>query len=167
MIPEWLDPRLDGKKPKGVPGGGEVQVGVPLVAGTWKVDVGREQVLADSARVVGKDLLEFFLILVRHLCQQLSVPVFVASSALGHRVGSRETVEHLCNTVEGWRQWGVIERERAQAAREFLLPVVRDADEGSRDWVLVSVVGPDVERPLSVCACRIELGGARRRLDGR
>jgi len=29
-------------------------------------------------------------------------------------------VEHLCTTVEGWRQWGVAERQRARAASEFL-----------------------------------------------
>ena len=104
LVPEWLDPRLDNKKPKGKTGGGEVQMGVPLVAGTWKVDVGREQVLADSSRLVGPDLLEFFSILARHVCEKLELPLYIGTSALGRRVGSGETLEHLCTRVEGWRQ---------------------------------------------------------------
>ena len=124
LMPEWLDPRLDNKKLKGKTGGGEVQMGVPLVAGTWKVDVGREQVLADSSRLVGSDLLEFFLILARHVCEKLELPLYIGTSALGRRVGSGETLEHLCTRVEGWRQWGVEERARARGGAGIPAPGV-------------------------------------------
>ena len=158
LIPEWLDPREDGKKPKGKTAAEVENVGVPLVADGFRVDVQRQCDLLEPARTIRKDVLEFFLRLVRHVCQRLRLPVDVGTSALGVRVGSAETVAHLCDTVEGWSSWREGGRWRARAAQEFLLPVLWDTEgRGSWNWVLVSLLGSAEGRRLSDGGVRVQV----------
>ena len=81
LIPKDLHPRYDDKKPRGKAGTRFGQSGVFLKAGPWKVDVTEEQELMDSR--VTKATLEFFLIVLRHLCDKLQLPVVVGSHKLG------------------------------------------------------------------------------------
>ena len=117
LIPEELHPRLDGKKPRTAKGDAE-RVGVTLSAGQWKVDVSAEAAL-HSGRTMSKDILEFFLKVLRRVSDMLGPPLFIGNSALGRKVGSGEELSDMCRTVEGWRSWNHEERERARAASEF------------------------------------------------
>ena len=90
-----------------------------------------------SGWTMSKDILEFFLKVLRRVSDMLGPPLFIGNSALGRKVGSGEELSDMCRTVEGWRSWNHEERERARAASEFLLPVLWDpTGRGSHDWVL-------------------------------
>ena len=60
LVPAELDPKLDGRKPRGGQrqGGAETH-GVYVQAGQWRVDVCEEQALAENR--LGRGMLEFFL----------------------------------------------------------------------------------------------------------
>ena len=70
MIPEWLDPSLDGKQRKAARGDPD-RVGVKLSAKGWGVDVSTESVLR-AGQPLRSDVLEFFLIVLRHVCEVLA-----------------------------------------------------------------------------------------------
>ena len=81
LIPPELDPKQDGKKPKGKQLSADVPSGVTLDAGGWKVDVVEEQALAECR--LSKGVIEFFLLILRNVCRKLKLPVALGSQKLG------------------------------------------------------------------------------------
>ena len=69
LIPRELDSRWDGKKPKGRLRSMFAGAGIYLHAGSWRVDIGEEQELAEERLLKG--MLEWYLIVLRHLCEKL------------------------------------------------------------------------------------------------
>ena len=143
LIPEWLDPSLDGKQRKAARGDPD-RVGVKLSAKGWGVDVSTESVLR-AGQPLRSDVLEFFLIVLRHVCEVLGLSVYVGSHRLGGRVGGPVPVDRVRAAVQSWKQFGDEEQRRAQAARELLVPVCHDPEgSGARwDWVLARVVAEE------------------------
>ena len=137
LIPPLLHQRGDGQKPKGCSvSSGIAKVGVDLLAGKWKVDVSEEQQLATLRLSVGT--CEFFLHVLRRLCQQLRLAIAIGSVALGRRLGSTDGwSDSSYLVVEGWQQWRPFE---VRDAALYLLPVcVGDGAAGSSDWLLAAV----------------------------
>ena len=87
------------------------------------------------------DVVEFFLKVVRRICEQLGLPVAVGTHKLGERLGGGESLEHLCRTgLQGWASWTSEHRRSALEAKEFLLLALWDSERrGSHDWMLVRV----------------------------
>ena len=81
LIPEWLDSSLDGKQGKTARGGPD-RVGVKLSAKAWGVDVSTESVLR-AGLPLRSDVLEFSLIVLRHVCEVLGLSAYVGSHRLG------------------------------------------------------------------------------------
>ena len=85
LIPAELHPSLDGRqrrgkaRPRGVPGG------VKMRASHWQVSVFEEQVFAQGLPLP-KDLLEFFLCVLREVCQVCELLLYIGHVALGTRV---------------------------------------------------------------------------------
>ena len=70
LIPEKLHGRLDDKKARAVKGDVE-RVGVHLQAGRWTVDVSAGGAIAMLGRAISDGVLEFFLKVVRRICERL------------------------------------------------------------------------------------------------
>ena len=80
LIPEWLHPSLDNARSARVKAAAE-RVGVHLSANRWKVDVCAEAALRNG-RPVTWQLLEFFLIVLRKLCEAVCPKVYVGTSTM-------------------------------------------------------------------------------------
>ena len=96
-----------------------------LQAGTWKLDVDDEKSIGLVGRPMSKGVLEFFLVLVRHVCVVLRLPCAVGTHALGQRALVAATGhELLCQvaTQPTWMGDGGM-KESFQRAEEVLLPV--------------------------------------------
>ncbi len=143
LIPEWLDSALDDRQKKAARGDPD-RVGVKLSAKGWGVDVSAESVLR-AGQPMRSDVLEFFLVVLRHVCQVLGLSLYVGSHRLGERVGGPVPVERVRAAVQSWKQFGEDEQRRVQAAQEFLVPVCNDPEgSGARwDWVLARVVASE------------------------
>ena len=162
LIPEWLDPSLDGKQRKAARGDPD-RVGVKLSAKGWGVDVSTESVLR-AGQPLRSDVLEFFLIVLRHVCEVLGLSVHVGSHRLGERVGGPVPVDRVRAAVQSWKQFGDEEQRRAQAARELLVPVCHDPEgSGARwDWDLARVVAEKDGVALNDTLCASGLRRATR-----
>ena len=79
-----------------------------------------------------KELLEFFLGVLRHVCARLNLSVFLGSIGLGSKLGSDESVEVFCRTLETWKSWTMEDRNVVRAAKVCMLPVCVD----DWDWSL-------------------------------
>ena len=92
LYPPELNPRDDGKKPRGGLAAPSANVGVFMSAGRWRVDVSEEQRLATGFMSVG--CFEFFQIVMRRVCSRLQLPLALGTSALGVRVGAADRAGH-------------------------------------------------------------------------
>ena len=144
LIPAWLDPVTDNHKLKSAGKAAGDSVGVYLNAKAWRVDVSAESMLR-SGRPVRKEVLEFFLILLKQVCSVLGLSIAIGTTALGTRLGSGEELDLLLRRIQSWTQWGSDEKQRMRDASEFLVPVCEDSQGKSRqhDWVLARVVPGD------------------------
>ncbi|MCP4035820.1 MAG: hypothetical protein GY733_02695, partial [bacterium] len=135
LIPESLHDKLDGQAARRAKGVGE-RGSVNVFAGKFSLSVFREQALREN-RMVPKDVLEFFLIVARHVSRVLELPLAVASHKLGHMVGTEQNLAQLLAGVEGWQQWSVRD---VRGAVEWYVPVCVDVSGQTADWVFVRVV---------------------------
>ena len=145
LIDEGLHWRVDNKRPKGrkhVSDGVE-RYGVYVLADKWKVDVCEETGVALPGRPLRGDIVEFFLKVVRRICEKMGLPVALGTHKLGERLGAGDSLEQFCRTgLQGWASWTTEHRRRALEAKEFLLLALWDSDRGtSNDWMLVRVEG--------------------------
>jgi len=134
LIPPELSPDLDTMQSRkrqkaavAAPGG------VQMRAGAWRVSVFEEQCFAQGS-AVSKEVLEFFLTVLRHASAQLGVAVAIGSQALGARIGSDTPVPEVCNTVKGWKSW---RPDEVSGSTGFIAPVRASAQ--AHDWVLALV----------------------------
>ena len=81
--------------------------------------------------------LEFFITVLKHVSQRLSLPISVGSKTVGIEVGRHEQPEELGRVMEKWRQ--VWPREEVRQQPELVMPVAVDEGKVPRDWVLVVV----------------------------
>ena len=109
--------------------------GVTLFAGTWRVNVFEEQRLQEGW--LTKGVLEFFLIVLRHVAEKLGLPLAVGSHTLGERLHSSENAAALRMAVQSWKAW---EKTAAAfgAARGVVVPVLLDSAKCAQKVVLVS-----------------------------
>ena len=101
LIPEALESTLDAQQKKVLRGDAD-RVGVKLSAKGWGVDVSAESVLR-SGRAMRADVLEFFLIVLRHVCLVLELPAYVGSHKFGERVGGCLPVEKARALIQAWK----------------------------------------------------------------
>ena len=59
------------------------------------------------------DVLEFFLIVLRHVCEVLGLAAYVGSHRLGERVGGPVPVDRVRAAMLAWKQFGGEEQLRA------------------------------------------------------
>ena len=164
LIPKSLHPCWDGKKPRGKAGAAVGPVGVYVHAGTWRVDIVEEQELCDGRLLKG--MLEFYLIVLRRLCQRLGLPVAIGSHRLGFAIAAADDASALRLIVQGWEQW----QEMSQSIREsqeLLVPVVLEDARVQRRCVLVRVLaqgGADNLASAGVLEVRVSDRIGRKRL---
>ena len=118
LIPASLDPELDGVKPKGKAKASGGPGGVCLLAGRWQLDVTQERDLGGET-ALSKGMLEFLLIVLRQVCEELELPVLVGSHAVGELVGSIGSVAELLERVRAFPTWMRTERDLGRM-EEFL-----------------------------------------------
>jgi hypothetical protein len=141
LIPAYLHPKDDGKKPRGGLSLEHARVGVFVQAGAWKVDVSEEQRLAESGTLFGPTC-EFFLIVLRRVCARLRLPVAVGSVALGTRLGAvdRSTDRLLPSSADVRRAWSSWRPEELRDASVFLVPIgLLGQRDVAVDWVFACV----------------------------
>ena len=114
LVPAELDPKLDGKKPRGGPRQvGAETCGVYVQAGQWRVDVCEEQALSENR--LGRGMLEFCLMVLRRVCSRLRVPLALGSHKLGLLLNAAEDAGRLQVMLQSWKQWEVLEEELEKA----------------------------------------------------
>ena len=142
LIPREFHPKYDSRKPKGKICVDDMQVGVCVDAGGWKVDIFEERVLCEvgsgSSGRLSKSVLEFFLIVLRRIAEKLDLPVAVGTHALGSAVDESTNESLLKLKVRTWKSWAWLS-EHIGSAKQFLLPVIRDEGKYPRDVVLLVV----------------------------
>ena len=137
LIPRELDSRWDGKKPKGRLRSTFAGAGIYLHAGSWRVDIGEEQELAEGRLLKG--MLEWYLIVLRHLCEKLKLPVAVGSHTVGMALGGSQDAEDLRLKVQGMEHWPAIAASM-RTAKEALFPVILEEGRVQQKCVLVRVI---------------------------
>ena len=136
LFPPELNPRDDGKKPRGGLAAPSAKVGVFLKARQWRVDVSEEQQLAMGFLSTGT--FEFFQIVLRRVSSQLQLPLALGTSGMGRRVGAADRSSHRLLSVVGMPE--VWKPADVRAAQTFLLPVgLLGREESPVDWLLVRV----------------------------
>ena len=121
LIPRELNPRLDGVVPKGKTVPGSVPGGVHLEAGTWKVDVKEERDLYED-RALSKGMLEFFLIVLRRVCEVLDLRVGVGTHKMGELICGASDAGELQRVLGSFASWKQMEKELPHL-QELALPV--------------------------------------------
>lgn len=59
--------------------------------------------MATPGRALGVDVADFFLKVLRRMCEQLGLPVALGARGVGERLGSGESLEHFCRAgLQGW-----------------------------------------------------------------
>ena len=96
-----------------------------LSAKGWGLDVSTGSVL-HAGQPLRSGVLEFFLIVLGHVCEVLGLSAHAGSHRLGGRAGGPVPVDRVRAAVQSWKQFGDEEQRRAQAARELLVPVCHD-----------------------------------------
>ena len=106
LIPEGLHGSLDVAVSRGKDVRGDVRGGGVLKMEEWKINVRSEDALASGR--LQEEVLEFFLLVLRRLCDELQLPMFVASKTVGKAIGRAVAASELCSTVRKWeRVWPV------------------------------------------------------------
>ena len=144
LIPRDFNPKYDKRRPRAKLAKDEA-AGVCVDAAGWKVDVFEEQVLSpeSSGACVGgrlsKSFLEFFLIVLRRICERMKLRVAIGSHALGLALGRAENLALLKLNVQTRASWLAF-LESVGAAQEVLIPVIRDEGKFPKDIVLLHLV---------------------------
>ena len=114
LVPEALDSALDDQQKKTLRSDAG-RVGVKVSAKGWGVDVSTEAVLR-AGRPMSTSVLEFFLIVLRHVACVLELPAYVASHKFGERVGGCLPVEQARALMQRWKQFDGDEQTRVKEA---------------------------------------------------
>jgi len=155
LVPRELHWRLDGKKPKGKLGAGLGQAGVYVHAGSWRVDVVEEQELFEGRLLKG--MLEFYLIVMRRMCEKLALPVAIGSHTLGMAIAAAADASGLRLAVQGLKHWPEIAASM-ERAREALFPIILEDSRVQRKCVLVHVsAGHGEERLVTASSLRVRV----------
>ena len=144
LIPRAFHPRQDGKSPLGK-AVREPGMTVHLQAGSWKIDAFEEQALVGmspgaEARLL-KGVMEFFLIVLRRVCERLHLPIVLGTQRLGsdlQTVHTEEDMQLMLMTLKSWEHWDRMVATTA-SAKLFQVPVALDDAKQLRDCVLVNV----------------------------
>ena len=150
LVPEALDSLLDDQQKKALRGDAD-RVGVKLSAKGWGVDVSTEAVLR-AGRAMSPSVLEFFLIVLRHVRSVLELRAYVGSHKFGDRVGGCLPVEQARAMIRRWEQFDGDGQTRVKEAEEFVVPICYDPEgAGVRwDWVFARVVSGTVGMDLNL-----------------
>ena len=101
----------------------------------WRVSVRTEDALARGR--LQEDALEFFLLVLKHVCKGLKLPVAIGSKTVGREVGRQESPAQLARVMERWRK--VWARDEVRRQEELVMPVAVDDRNVPQDWVCVVV----------------------------
>jgi len=150
LIPARLHRSLDKAVKKGKDDFGAVRGdSVLYVDGGWRVSVRAEDALARGR--LQEDALEFFLAVLKRVCQEMKLPLAVGSKTVGREVGRQETPAGLARVMQKWRK--VWPRDEVRQQVELVLPVAFDDKPLPQDWVCVVVRS---------CVAGEKLGDAKR-----
>ena len=133
LIPENLHGSLDKAVAAQKDKGGAGVVSSYLCMDQWQVSVRAEDLLNRGR--LGEDMLEFMLLVVRRICEELGLKIAVVSKTVGKEVGMQESPGKLGKVLGKWKK--VWNWDRVRRATELLLPVA--VDERAQDWMLVEV----------------------------
>ena len=137
LIPRDLHPNHDNQKPKSKARAGATTPSAKLTAGKWSIDVDEERDVEVDGRSLRKGLFEFLLILLRHVCVELQLPIAVGSMGLGQKVLAARSPVQACVRVQGmatWKEEGGL-RERFLQASEVMVPILLDTGPTVQDCV--------------------------------
>ena len=81
--------------------------------------------------------MEFFLLILKHVCKVLNLSLAIGSKTVGKEVGRQENAGKLARVMENWRQ--VWARDQVRAKEALVLPVALDERTVPQDWVCVVV----------------------------
>ena len=135
LIPADLHATLDKAAARVKDAFGPVGGGSVLFMDSWRVSVRAEDALARSQ--LQEDALEFFLLVLRRLCNVMELPVAIASKTVGREVGRQESATRLASVMQKWRT--VWNGEDVRKKEELLLMVAVDERSLPQDWMCVSV----------------------------
>ena len=135
LIPERMQRSLDQVVQRGKDDFGAARGGSVLCVDNWRVNVRAEDSLARGR--LQADALEFFLLVLKHVCKGLKLPLAIGSMTVGKEVGRQEQPARLAQVMEKWRK--VWARDEVREREEFLLPVALDERPVPEDWVCVAV----------------------------
>jgi hypothetical protein len=153
LIPREYHPRFDGKKLRGK-GKREPGMTVQLQAGAWKIDAFEEQnLLGTAAGVEGrllKGVLDFFVIVLRRVCERLQLPVSLAPHKLGLDLQLAQSEEDMALTLLKWASYQHWEQLVASTADAEVFLAVIPLEETAllRDCVLVAISPSDASKRL-------------------
>ena len=83
---------------------------------------------------------------MKHVCQELKLPLAIASKTVGREVGRQDEAANVARVMEHWRK--VWPREHIQQQKELLLVVALDDRPVPQDWVCVMVRSAAAEEVL-------------------
>ena len=111
----------------------------------WRVNVRAEDALARGR--LQEDAMEFFLLVLKHICKVLNLSLAIGSKTVGKEVGRQENAVKLARVMENWRQ--VWARDQVRAKEALVLPVALDERTVPQDWVRVVVRSTTAGEKLS------------------
>ena len=149
LIPGALGFAL-GEQQKGALRGDAGRVGAKISAKGWGVDVSTGAVLL-ARRPMSPSVLEFFLVVLRHVYCVLGLRAYVASHKFGDRVGGCIPVGRARAPIQGWKQFDG-GQTRVKEAEEFFVPTCYGPEcAGVRcDWVFARIVFSTAGMALSL-----------------
>jgi hypothetical protein len=155
LIPPGLHRRLDGVKPKGKAQAGAVCASPVLVAGGWQCRVDDERMVVMEGVALTKGILEFFLVVLRRVCERLRLPLAIGTHYLGQEVAAAKNGAALRLAVSStlsWKERGGM-AERCAEAEEFWLPINVNQGKKVGDCVLVCVKAKGEGERIGERAC--------------
>ena len=81
--------------------------------------------------------MEFFLLVLKHVCAELGLPLAIGSKTVGEAVGKHESAEKVGRVMGNWKK--VWQGDEVRQKEELLLPVAVDDRDSPQDWFFVSV----------------------------
>ena len=135
LIPEGLHRSLDQAAARAKDDFGGLRGGSVLRMSGWGVSVRAEDALARGR--LQEDALEFFLLVLKHVCKLLLLPVAIGSKTVGKEVGRQESLAKLARVMGNWRK--VWPREEVREQQELVIPVAVDDRSVPQDWVTAVV----------------------------
>ena len=81
--------------------------------------------------------MEFFLLVLKQVCQNLKLSIAIGSKTVGKEVGRQDNAVKLARVMENWRQ--VWARDEVREKEALVLPVAVDERNVPQDWVCVVV----------------------------